>query len=743
MHALPPLLEGTTPEQRAAITHVTGPMLVLAGAGSGKTLVITRRLAHLVQEGVSPDSILAVTFTNKAAREMKERILRLVPAERLWVYTFHAFCVRVLRREIERLGYPRSFTIYDEADRIALVAAVMKELGIDPDLVQPAAVVSAVSRAKNNLVSPRAFEAEARGHFEQHIARLYVRYEHSMKTSNALDFDDLLLKALELFKNHEDVHRRWCSRFRFLLVDEYQDTNAIQYELVQRLGAGHRNVCVTGDPDQAIYTWRGADIRNILRFERDFPDARVVKLEKNFRSTGNILKAADGVIVNNLQRKAKALFTDAPDGDPLLEVLVPTETMEAAAAVRIVRDHVDAGGSPGDAAVFFRTNALSRSLERAFLEAGIPYEVVGTVSFYERREIKDLLAYLKAVVNPADDLSLTRIVNTPPRGIGARTLEHVKAYADTTGLRLRQVLDQIAQVPWIRPRPRNALMALSTLLRDLEARQDMPAGEFLERLIMDLDFTGYLDRRGDPRNHERLENIQELVAAAREYEAREGPDATLLGYLEDVALVSQADFYSDQEDRVSLMTIHNAKGLEFDLVLLAGFEEGLLPHIRSLDGGENALEEERRLCYVAITRARKRLVILHAATRTVAGVLGSPRMPSRFLEEIPPEVMQQTVFPEPHDPWSHTPGRGRDAAAPRGGESRRQEDVPDLDDPVPRPDPAAPDLEVGQLVRHELFGLGRVSALEGRGPGRKVRVRFTTAGERLLVLEYAGLTAVD
>jgi len=408
--------------------------------------------------------------------------------------------------------------------------------------------------------------------------------------------------------------------------------------------------------------------------------------------------------------------------------------MEAAAAVKIVRDHMDTDGSPKDAAVFFRTNALSRSHERAFLEAGIPYEVVGTVSFYERREIKDLLAYLRAVVNPADDLSLARIVNTPPRGIGARTLEHVKAYADTTGLRLRQVMDRIAEVPGIRPRPRNALMALSTYLHDLETRQVMPAGEFLERLILDLDFTGYLDRRGDPRSHERLENIQELVAAAREYEARQGPGATLQGYLEDVALVSQADLYSDQEDRVSLMTIHNAKGLEFDLVLLAGFEEGLLPHSRSLDGGRNALEEERRLCYVAITRARKRLVILHAATRTVAGVLGSPRMPSRFLEEIPPEVIQQTVFPETHDLWSHDPG---------GDESRLQADIPDLADPAPRPDPAAPDLEVGQLVRHELFGIGRVSALEGRGPGRKVRVRFTTAGERLLVLEYAGLTPVD
>ncbi len=734
MDASPPLLEGTTPQQREAITHVTGPLLVLAGAGSGKTLVITRRLAHLVQEGVSPESILAVTFTNKAAREMKERILKYVPAERLWVYTFHAFCVRVLRREIERLGYPRSFTIYDEADRIALVAGVMKELGIDTDFLQPAAVVSAISRAKNDRLSPRAFEAAAGGHFEKNIARIYVRYEHSMKTSSALDFDDLLLKALELLQGHEAMQRRWCSRFQFLLVDEYQDTNAIQYELVQCLGSGHRNVCVTGDPDQAIYTWRGADIRNILRFERDFPDARVVKLEKNFRSTGNILKAADGVIVHNLERKAKTLFTDAPDGDPLLEVLVATETMEAAAAVKIVRDHMDTDGSPKDAAVFFRTNALSRSHERAFLEAGIPYEVVGTVSFYERREIKDLLAYLRAVVNPADDLSLARIVNTPPRGIGARTLEHVKAYADTTGLRLRQVMDRIAEVPGIRPRPRNALMALSTYLHDLETRQVMPAGEFLERLILDLDFTGYLDRRGDPRSHERLENIQELVAAAREYEARQGPGATLQGYLEDVALVSQADLYSDQEDRVSLMTIHNAKGLEFDLVLLAGFEEGLLPHSRSLDGGRNALEEERRLCYVAITRARKRLVILHAATRTVAGVLGSPRMPSRFLEEIPPEVIQQTVFPETHDLWSHDPG---------GDESRLQADIPDLADPAPRPDPAAPDLEVGQLVRHELFGIGRVSALEGRGPGRKVRVRFTTAGERLLVLEYAGLTPVD
>jgi DNA helicase-2/ATP-dependent DNA helicase PcrA len=733
MDAAAALLDGVTPEQHDAIVHVSGPLLVLAGAGSGKTLVITRRLAYLVAQGIPPESILAVTFTNKASREMKDRILRHVHADRLWVSTFHSFAARMLRREIEALDYPRSFTIYDEADRAALVSAVMKELHVDTDFIQPAAVAAAISRAKNDLVSPRTFEQQAGGLFAEQVARVYVRYEHSMKSSGALDFDDLLLKARELLREHAGVRDRWCRRFQYLLVDEYQDTNAIQYDLVKLLGREHGNVCVTGDPDQAIYTWRGADIRNILSFERDFPEARVIKLEKNFRSHGNILKAADGVIVHNSQRKPKSLYTDAPDGEKLLAFSVLDEVDEARTAVRLVREHLDRGGRRSEIAVFYRTNALSRSLERAFLEAGIPYDVVGTVAFYERREIKDLLAYLRVVANPADDLSFLRMLNTPPRGIGTRTIQHLRAYAETTGLRLREVVRDIAAVPGIRPRPRKALESFRVFLEDLEARRDSPLGDYLERLIGDLGFVGYLEQQGDPRSGERVENVHELVASAREFERTAGDAANLIAYLEDVALVSQADLYGGEEDRVSLMTIHNAKGLEFDQVVLAAFEEGLLPHGRSIEAGESALEEERRLCYVAITRARKRFALTYAQTRTVGGMLGSPRSPSRFLAEIPPKVLEhRSTWAERGPPEYGAPAVPDWPADPaRERESR------------PAPESPAMELTAGQLVRHALFGVGRVIRLEGRGPGRKARIRFTTAGERLLVVEYAGLTPVD
>ncbi len=746
---LNPLLDHATPAQARAITHVDGPLLVLAGAGSGKTRVITRRVANLVRHGIAPESILAVTFTNKAAREMKERIAALLEepglhGDRVWVNTFHAFCARLLRREIERLDYPRAFTIYDESDRLSLITNVMKELKIDTDVLAPSAASAVISRAKNDSIGPRDYEREADGTFAQMIARVYVRYEHSMKTSGALDFDDLLLKALELLREHPDVRRRWCARFDYVLIDEYQDTNRIQYRLVHFLAGEHKNLCVTGDPDQAIYSWRGADVDNILSFERDFEGAEVILLEQNFRSLANILRAADGVIAHNVKRKPKRLVTDAEDGDPIALITVPDEFEEARTAVRLVREHSAAGGPLRECAVFYRTNALSRSLERAFLEAGIPYDVVGTVAFYDRKEIKDLLAYLRVVVNPDDDLSLVRILNVPARGIGARTLEHLRAFADTTGQRLRAVVSQAGRrdtsVPGLGPRQRSALRRFDGFLVELEDRRHRPVGEFIEQLVEDIEYLDYLDQKGDPRADERKENVLELIASAREFEGRAGHDDSLVAFLEDVALVSQVDLFADEEDRVSLMTIHNAKGLEFDLVVLAGFEDGLLPHARSLDaGGDDAIEEERRLCYVAITRAKKRLAILHAMFRNWGGVPGSPRTPSRFVDEIPDEVLErhaavsQRRYDRPTSDWTHDEVDWTTASD--------EPDAWEADPPVRTADP--PTLESGQLVRHEIFGIGRVVRIEGAGPGRKVRIRFTTAGERLLVLEYANLTVVN
>ena len=656
----------------------------------------------------------------------------------------------------------------------------MKELKIDADTITPSAVSSAISRAKNDNVSPRQFESRAFDHIEEQIARIYVRYEHSMQTSGALDFDDLLLKALQLFKEHEVMRERWGRRFQYLLVDEYQDTNAIQYQLVRWLGYDCRNVCVTGDPDQAIYSWRGADVQNILSFERDFPEARVIKLEQNFRSLGNILKAADGLIEHNTLRKEKTLFTEAGDGPLLLDVTVTDEYEEARTAVRFVREHRDAGHSLREAAVFYRTNALSRSLERAFLEAGIPYDVVGTVAFYDRREIKDLLGYLRIIVNPDDDLSLTRILNVPPRGIGARTLQHLRAFADSTNARLRQVVALVADpaggppVPGLGPRQRNALIRFDAFLRELEDRIVDSPGKFLEHLVDALNFLDYLTQQGDPRAEERKENVLELVASAYEFANREGVEHSLVGFLEDVALVSQVDMFEEHEDRVNLMTIHNAKGLEFDFVILAGFEDGLLPHKRSLDdGGPEAIEEERRLCYVALTRARKRFAMINTLYRRWGGAMASPREPSRFRDEIPSEVIERVVLAapptspgfgaplaprsqHPYEPGGPAPSAWRDdvpeyehdssdaasgsAASDRShpaGESRDGEAA------MEPPKPASPSFESGQLVRHELFGVGRVVRVEGRGPGRKVRIRFTTSGERLLVLEYANLTIVN
>ena len=758
MNSFESLVEGVTPAQRQAIEHMHGPLLVLAGAGSGKTLVITRRLAHLVFQGVPPEAILAVTFTNKAAREMKDRVLGHVSAPGLWIHTFHAFAARVLRQEIPALGFPRSFTIYDEADRNALITAVMKELNIDTSFVPPAAVASAISRLKNDLVTPRDYEQRAAGHHAEQIARVFVRYEHSLKLAGALDFDDLLLKLRELLVEHPEVQERWCRKFHYLLVDEYQDTNLVQYELVKQLGHGHRNVCVTGDPDQAIYTWRGADIRNILSFEKDFPEAQVIKLEKNFRSVGNILKAADAVIANNRERKPKTLFTDAPDGGPIQVVSVFDEVAEARTAVEFVRDHRDRGGRLSETAIFFRTNALSRSLERAFLDAGLPYQVVGTVAFYERREVKDLIAYLRTVVNPDDDLSLLRVMNTPPRGIGARTVEHLKAFGAGMGLRLQAVLDRLDEVPGLRPGPRRSLQAFRSFLVDLRSRSDEPVGEILAHLVTTLDFEDYLRQQGDARSDDRVDNVHELLAAANDFGDRIDGETSLVAFLEDVALVSQADLYGQEEDAVSLMTIHNAKGLEFDLVVLVAFEEGLLPHHRSLDSGERAIEEERRLCYVAITRARKELALIHAASRTSAGWTNHARMPSRFLNEFPPSLLehQNRAFParstphHDHEATSHSSGPFgtrdpgmRQTSTARSTTSSVSSSRSSSSRSSSSSSSSSEGLDVGQLVRHELFGLGRVLRLEGRGPGRKVRIHFNTAGERLLVVEYANLTLVN
>jgi DNA helicase-2/ATP-dependent DNA helicase PcrA len=697
--------------QREAVLATEGPLLVIAGAGSGKTRVLTYRVAHLINAvGAKPNEILAITFTNKAAGEMRERLQRLLGASGrgLWILTFHAACGRILRREAPRLGYRSNFTIYDQADQIRLVKQCLEELERDPKRFTPRGIHNQISQAKNQLVGPEEYAQRVQSFYDQTVADVYQLYQRRLFASNAVDFDDMLMLTVDVLERFPEALEKWQKAFRYILVDEYQDTNHAQYRLLQLLAAPDMNVCAVGDPDQSIFAFRGADIDNILDFERDFPGTRTIALEQNYRSTNNILDAANHVITNNRERKPKELWSNLGDGEPVRVLEVEDEHAEARFVAAGIAALVEEGFSGDEIAVFYRTNAQSRVLEDVLVRQGISYQVIGGPRFYERAEIKDAIAYLQAIDNPYDAVSLTRIANRPRRGIGDSSLARMQTWADAQGRSLWEAME-FAEEAGVGAAPLRAVSQFHTLMQSLQSGAlELPVAELVERT---LERSGYVEALEAERTIEaqgRLENLQELVGVAREYQEN-ADEPSLSNFLQEISLYSDQDAISD-ESFVTLMTLHNAKGLEFRAVYLLGMEEGIFPHARSIE--EQGIEEERRLAYVGMTRAKEQLTLTHASTRSLWGSRGY-NLPSRFLDELPNSVERERLRPAS---WS---SYGAQGVAPR-------EDVPSL--------------STGDSVRHGTLGEGVVTQMEAGGV---VTVRFADGSERRLMLDYAPLERIS
>jgi len=702
------ILEGLNPAQREAVTADDGPVLVLAGPGSGKTRVLTHRVAYLIRErGISPRHIMAVTFTNKAAREMKERLYRLLGSRftGLTVGTFHAICARILRREGERLGIPSHFVIYDEAEQLALIRRALRELNLDEKLYRPSSIHGAISRAKDELVGPEDYQP--RSYREEVVRRVYLRYQELLASCGALDFDDLLRFTVRLFSTHPQLLTRYQRRYTHLLVDEWQDTNYAQYRLMHLLARQHRNLFVVADEDQSIYSWRGADFRNIERFRQDFPEHRLILLERNYRSTNTILEVANSVISRNVHRTPKRLYTDKGQGPPVVIHQAYDEQDEAFYVAEEIRRLVEEGeAQPGDCAVMYRTNAQSRALEEAFLRLGMPYKLVGALRFYQRREIKDVLAYLRLIRNPYDVASLTRIINVPPRGIGTKTMAALERLAGEEGS-FYGALMRLRSEETLAPTFRRALLRFLDLLEELtQAAKEHPLPDLFDFV---LERTGYADylRDGTPQGEERWENVQELRNVASRY-AELPPPEGLAAFLDEVSLVSDVDDLEEQVEVPTLLTLHMAKGLEFGVVFIIGLEEGLLPHFRSMDTAEE-LEEERRLFYVGITRAKERLYLVHASRRLFFGEY-MPSPPSRFLRDVPSHLAESSGL--------RVKVEGRERAPLR---------------------PYVPSFAIGQRVRHPSFGEGIVLEVKRAGDDEEVVVAFEEVGTKRLLASLARL----
>ena len=735
-------LELLNREQQEAVLHVDGPLLILAGAGSGKTRVLTYRIAHLIDEcGVNPWNILAITFTNKAAGEMRERVDKIVGygSESIWVSTFHSTCVRILRRYIDRLGYDTNFTIYDTEDQKTVMKSVCQKLQLDSKLYKERMLLNVISHAKDEYISPNEFLLEAKGDFRQEkIAQAYVEYQKELKKNNALDFDDLLVKTVELFQSCPDVLEYYQNRFRYIMVDEYQDTNTVQFKFISTLARQYRNLCVVGDDDQSIYKFRGANIRNILDFEKVFPDAKVVKLEQNYRSTQNILNAANGVIANNRGRKEKALWTEKEQGEPILFQQFQNGYEEAEYVSGEISKKVRKGEAEyQDFAVLYRTNAQSRLFEEKFLYANIPYKIVGGVNFYSRKEIKDILAYLKTIDNGKDDLAVRRIINVPKRGIGNVTLAKVQAYADSRDISFFEALEEAGEIPGL-GKAALKIQPFVHLIHEMRlSLADMSMQDLIQAI---LDKTGYaedLKNEDTDESEARLENIDEFINKAVTYE--EGAEEpNLSGFLEEVALVADIDSVEDGDNRVLLMTLHSAKGLEFPYVYLAGMEDGLFPSYMSIaaDDPTEEIEEERRLCYVGITRAMKELTITCARCRMVRGETQYNNV-SRFVREIPPELLaRKSVMPrEPKKP--EVP---QNTSYQKAKEAFRTKTFDPQQFKVVKADKL--DYTVGDQVSHVKFGKGTVLEITEGGRDYEVKVDFERFGVKKMFASFAKLKKV-
>ncbi len=725
-----PLFADLNPTQREAVAATEGPVLVVAGAGSGKTRVLTYRIAHLIRDlGVSPESILAITFTNKAADEMRGRVGALVGGmvRSMWVSTFHSACVRILRREAPRLGYRSGFSIYDDADSMRLLKMVTKDLDLDPKRFPERAMKAVISKAKNELVDYESFSDQSEGFFHEQVADIYRLYQQRLVEASAMDFDDLLMVTVELFAAFPTVLAHYQERFRYVLVDEYQDTNRAQYMLVRQLTATHRNLCVVGDSDQSIYKFRGADIRNIRDFEKDYPDARVIVLEQNYRSTETILEAANSVIAHNTRRTPKNLWSDRGEGVPLIRYEAEDEHDEAGFVVDEIERLQADGFNLGDVAVFYRTNAMSRVIEDVFVRRGVPYTVVGSVKFYDRKEIKDAVAYLKTLVNPSDEISVKRIINEPRRGIGSTTVAHVDRFAQGKGIAVFEALRRADEIPQLNTRAQTAVAEFVALI-DLLGEKAAAGGvtEAISAVLSDTGMLASLEAEKTVEAMGRVENLRELLSVATEFETSN--EGAVIGdeefddmgnmrrlelFLESTALVADIDEWEEGAGAATLMTLHTAKGLEFPAVFIVGMEDGVFPHMRSL-GEPEELEEERRLAYVGITRAQDRLYLTSAWNRMLFGG-SSYNPPSRFLQEVPEGLVSKAGKRERKGPV--------DRAAANG----------------PRTTVAVGEIEAGDRVRHDKWGLGTVREVIGQGDRAEAEVMFDTQGKKRLLLAWAPL----
>lgn len=746
------LLGGLNPEQQAAVKATDGPLLIMAGAGSGKTRVLTHRIGYLMLEKeVNPYNILAITFTNKAAREMKDRIGRMMGgvAEQIWISTFHSMCVRILRRDIDRIGFNRNFTILDTTDQQSVIKGILKDLNMDPKKFDPRMILGSISSAKNELIPPEEYENSAGSYFEQQIANVYKEYQKRLRRNQALDFDDLIMMTINLFKQVPDVLEYYQRKFQYIHVDEYQDTNRAQYMLVKMLASRFRNLCVVGDSDQSIYKWRGADIANILSFEKDYPNAKVILLEQNYRSTKRILLAANEVIAKNLNRKPKNLWTENPEGNKLVYYRADSEQGEAQFVAGKIKELIDSGDySASDIAILYRTNAQSRVMEEVLLKSLIDYQIVGGIKFYDRKEIKDILAYLRLISNPDDDISLQRVINVPKRAIGQTSVDKIAAFANLHELTLYQALESVELIG-LSPKTAKAAAEFRDLIANYTRMQEfLSVTEIVEDL---LDKSGYMEMLQAEKSLEaqsRIENLEELLSVTKNFEET-SEDKTLVAFLTDLALVADIDSMNDEPEKtekVTLMTLHSAKGLEFPVVFLIGLEEGVFPHNRSLvDEGE--MEEERRLAYVGITRAEQYLFITNAQMRTLFGRTNM-NPASRFIREIPADLLEE-VKPEVRRFGSSTPFGSSAGMSGNLGSSRTfgAQSQPVTKKPVTRPTASGGESlgwRAGDKAEHGKWGIGTVVGVKGEGEGMELDIAFPSpVGIKRLLAKFAPIKKVQ